>query len=587
MRRPVALSGHKVPIPADVGVRTPRKGPLRFGSLHDVFHHTAESWFGPHTPRHLPLWVLDLMRMDETIALAMRARRAVLSSADYRVECRESEEVRQFAQDLLDDNKFRLLWQGLLALEFGFVAIEIVWAVRDMTIRTVTPEGPQQVTIRNAFVIDELRGLDPHETEIQVDDLGDYAGIAFGSDLSGGRVVVPPARSVLYTHQMEFGNLIGRSGMGPAFLPWFHSNTIKEGMARFFEQKGNPPLIGRAPDTEDLSSLQKTTDTASYVDPIEYMNTVLLNLRSGGVLTMPSTTMRDDAGSPTSMPLFDVQVLDAPGRQDEFVGALAYLDNLKVRGCLGNDLVVLIGSPGQAGAKQGGRLFHEALRPDQMEWSHQTLRQVIMPAVRANFGPDAPRCRIIPGLIAENKAELFVDLAKALADATQVLPDGRQFKAAQSLNIHKMLEEIGMPVHDVDVVAKEPQPVPDEFRRPEGRPTSDTGEDGRFDSDDRVRDLERRVDLAMATRTGGPGDTHVHLPDSLEARLEFEQRPPVVNVTVPAPVVNVSVPPQAPPVVNIPQQAPPVVNVEIPRPKPRKVRVRRNAEGLMELFEVE
>lgn len=495
------------PSAEDLGEATPR-GPIISGGTGiavrflDIAYRTAEQWFGPHTPSYVPLFILDRMTLDETIALTMGARKALICSADYTVRCR-SDVVRQFAQDQLERHLWRLLWTGMSALDFGFVVDELVWGIRPERVETVAPTGPQTTDLPAAWVYDAVRDQDPVQTDLLADEIGDYAGARIRrlsplglSGVTAAGADIPAHRSILFTHRMRFGRLHGQSGMLPAYHPWWWGNVLRQNMASYFAHKAVPPYKGKAPDPREWTAINGGGTDRTYVDPIEYMNTVLANLRSGGSIVMPSRTREARDGSSTGEPLFDVEVLNVPERKDEFVGALNYMDLLKVRGCMGNDLVVLIGSPGQAGAKSGSRLFYSILEPDQREWAEQCNAQFVRPLVRANFGTDAPETSIDCGRVAENKAELFVEIAKQLFGATQRLRDGRQYLTQEIVDVRSMLEEVGIPTHDVDQVARPggtpPNPPPTSGTSPPpGRPRSDDGETTRHDSQEAGADARQ------------------------------------------------------------------------------------------------
>lgn len=594
-----------VPTTADVGVVTPRPASrfslaTSFGLFHPhgIGHQQAVDWFGPHTPHAVSFDTLQRMRQDETIALTLRARKSVIASAEYRVEC-DSDEVRQFAQDMLDRHKFRLLWTGLMSIDFGFVLNEIVWDLDDVNVMTVEQiAGQRQVVetaISDAFIVREIRDHSPASTQLLVDEVGDFVGarvatvdaVGVTGNLGTGREI-PRQRAVLYTHQGEFGNLHGRSGLLPAYNPWWWGNVIKSYMQRYFEQKGDPPLIGRAPDPKEWSAANKSSGTdQAYEDPIQFVGAALMSLRSSGAYVMPSMTRVSEDGTDTGQFMFDVKVLDVPERNDEFVKALHYLDLLKVRAGLGNDLVVLIGSPGQAGAKQGGRMFHTVLRPDQEAWAGQTNEQFIRPLVEANFGADAPATRIIPGVVAENKLELMFELVKVLRESTQTLPDGRKFQAGWAADVHAMLEEIGLPTKDLDTIAEDPEDfarAQQNIPRPVGRPPGMTEEAPGFQSK-----------VPQGQGGGGQLDriTLQQPPIEINSRLEMPEG--AIHVNIP---INVEAP-EAPDVtLNIPKQDPPtaIVNegdvnvhldVDAKTSGKRVIKHKRDMEGNIRSSEIE
>jgi hypothetical protein len=106
-----------------------------------------------------------------------------------------------------------------------------------------------------------------------------YDGIV---QVGGQSWPIPSENSLWYPLLMENGDYYGRKLLKPAFTPWYFSMLVHLFANRYYERFGEPTPIGRAPYDAEV----ETPD--GVMTGREAMETVMSNLRSRGVVTLPS-----------------------------------------------------------------------------------------------------------------------------------------------------------------------------------------------------------------------------------------------------------------------------------------------------------
>lgn len=203
-----------------------------------------------------------------------------------------------------------------------------------------------------------------------------YSGI-----LNAGKKI-PGKNTLWYPLMMENGDYYGRKLLQPAFPPWFFSQLIHLYTNRYFERFGEPTAIGYYPGDETV-----TDSNGNQTSSREVMANILLNLRSRGVVTMPS-----DRDPETKDLEWDIKYLESQMRGADFDRYLARLDEEK---SLALFTPVLMFRTGDAGSYNLGTLHSQVF-----QWMLNSIvgdiktyldEYLVKQLHDINFGPNAPR----------------------------------------------------------------------------------------------------------------------------------------------------------------------------------------------------
>lgn len=195
---------------------------------------------------------------------------------------------------------------------------------------------------------------------------------------------IPGEATLWWPALMENGDYYGRKLLKPAFAPWFMSQLGHLYQNRYFERFGEPTAIGKYPSGEKVLD-----GNGNLVDARDVMADVLLNLRSRGVVTLPSEM------DPDGNPEWDIKFLESAMRGADFDRFLARLDEEK---SLALFTPVLMFRTGQTGSYNLGTLHQQIF-----QWMLNALvgdvktyldAYLIKTLHDVNFGPNAPRSEI-------------------------------------------------------------------------------------------------------------------------------------------------------------------------------------------------
>lgn len=206
----------------------------------------------------------------------------------------------------------------------------------------------------------------------------------YGGILNAGKKI-PGKNTLWFPLMMENGDYYGKKLLQPAFPPWFFSQLIHLYTNRYFERFGDPTVVGYYPGDETITNSDGTTSSSR-----DTMANILLNLRSRGVVTMPS-----DRDPETKDLEWDIKYLESQMRGADFDRYLARLDEEK---SLALFTPVLMFRTGEAGSYNLGTLHNQVF-----QWMLNALvgdiktyidQYLIITLHDINFGPNAPRSQI-------------------------------------------------------------------------------------------------------------------------------------------------------------------------------------------------
>lgn len=439
-----ALASDSSPVlpdaPPEVGALTKRVHGMPAGGW-SLAQAQAEKWFGPYNPRYVPDWVLKIMGTDWTLGFAREIWLSAFHAVDYRVEGGDPE-IRAFVDDCVERHRWQWIEAMLQSLDYGRQACELVWSVEDVAYQYARPApggqeaGAVEADVVNgtrvgAYVLGELRDLDPEATEILASGTGDYRGLRYQG------VELPGAKTLLVTNEPKHGGLLGRSLHVGAYNPWWWGNLVYLGLNRYLERKGDPPLIGFAPGEEVADAAGNTQD------PVRVTAIGLSNLRSGSAYVFPQQYDPD-----SKQPLYAVRALEVANRAPEFLETIdRYEHNKRLAWMIPGSLGAGAGAS-FASDKVSQQLIHRMFDRRLQRLILDPLNKHVIPKlVRFNFGKVAAGAypRLAAGSMAENARELFAEILRAASSLETVLPDGRRAKIIECIDMYKGLRTLNLP----------------------------------------------------------------------------------------------------------------------------------------------
>jgi hypothetical protein len=411
---------------------------------------TDARWLGERSPAFVLPWQRKLMRLDSQVSLGLAALKSPFFGIDYFLKG-GSKDARAFLQKTLLEAPYwnGLLWSILNSMDFGFVTHEYVWSVEDVELEDETGDEGETETLPSKYVIKRLRDLDPDRCEILVDQWDQLVGIRIQN------VFLPPERVLHVVHEAEFGNLRGRSVLDRAFPHWYDNCVNALHLNRYLEQKGNPPLIGTAPNEVRYDD-QKPRDEQTPRHCMEALNETLAALRGGGVCLLPDE--RDDKGNQR----WSIVALDVKERVEQFLPVIRYNDAKILRALWVPERIATQDSSVGSFAMSDVHfdVFLLALEVKKERTVLAPLNEIAQALVRYNFSPSESCPRVMAtGLSRSNNDTLKQAFLKIL-EVPQTLPDGRTYNAAQLMKVNEILRILKIPQHRIDDVAAEPVPEP-------------------------------------------------------------------------------------------------------------------------------
>lgn len=398
-------------------------------------------FLGPFDPINVPLSLLKVMREDAQLSIGMRAIKAPFSGITYRVEG-GTPEHRAFVQAVMLDAKDllrRLINTVLLALDYGFSANELIWDIRDVDIDVDGEGGEPARTMRRAYVIKDLFDFDPEDVEIVVDNQGLCSGV-----VHAGRTFVHDDKLLLATNQPEHRNWWGRSALKPAYRPFYACAQRYYFEDVWFEQKSNPPLIGKAPEDPRYIDPQEALDGQEPQHPLVRLGEQAVNVRSGGFAGLPS-----DFDPETKQPLWSLEEMSTTNRTAEYQMSIKHLEDLKLRAL--NVPERLVSQEGVGAYKMVDVHFDVFLG---MEEDIRTglvlpnLTEIAQKLVRFNFGASAVErnpVRIESSEFSRQSRQTLVDFVRSSLGLPLVDAEGNAYKMGELIDGPRVLDVLNVP----------------------------------------------------------------------------------------------------------------------------------------------
>lgn len=370
---------------------------------------------GSYDPSGVTLEDYAQMRYSPQIAAGLGVIKGPILAAQWWVECADKD-IEIFVGAELKRLWYATLRGLLLALDFGFSALEKVWTLDD-------PSGDSvKISLK------KLKDLDPRNLEILSDERGDFAGL---KQTYPQEVTLPPEKCLIFTNQKEFGNLYGTSRLRPAYEPWYWQILIYQFCNRYFERRGAPPIKATAPPGKTMvSGVEK--------DNLDLIYQAAAGLKDNAVVAMPS--LRDGQGNR----LWDLEFLEDDKRGEMFLAYIEHLDQKILRALLVPDRLITQQEVGSyALSRVHAEVFlqqEEALLGDILDH----LNNYLLPQmVFYNFGAQAPHAYIRSEGLSPELKPLLKDVFLEMVRQGRAYPAMEELAKALGLKIEQEKVEKG------------------------------------------------------------------------------------------------------------------------------------------------
>lgn len=443
-------SGELAPItvpPSSDGLKFMQQSPaLLVGGLYSgVVTERVTDIYGPYTPANIPIWVYKMMQRDGVIALALRALKApMLSASRYYLEG-STAEARAFHWAWLSPLLPKLLRTVLDCFDFGFSAHEIVFDETLPTVRFEVEGVAKQ--LRRAIVPRKFVDLDPGLTEILVDrKTRMFRGVALSNNLADGSVLggidplepevfIPAHKVLLASCEPKFQNYRGYALQQPAYNPWWWGNVAEHFWARWMERLAGGVYVGTAPSDTRVNA------DGQRVNPVEYMQSLLIALRSMGTVAIPW-----EADPATRENKWKIELLESKSDGEAFSKWLVHLTASKTRAALIPDRLIIQDGTGSFAAHESSFeqffTFLESILAESVFGPINT--QVLAPVHAYNYGSVSPAPRLAATPMNPAMRKLFMEVLKLVAPMPRALRGDKKITNGGLVDALTLLKQIGV-----------------------------------------------------------------------------------------------------------------------------------------------
>jgi hypothetical protein len=281
----------------------------------------------PYNPSYLVtrkgLQIYDAMKRDEQVKAALKFKKDSVLSAGWEVtspgDQDEDWEVTRFVRDslaLIPGGWNTVLVNVLSALDYGYSCSERVY------------EEQKLGDWKGKLTFAKVQSLKPHYIDFLSDQFGALQGV-IQQLVSAAGDPLPPAKFILYSHAVEFGNYYGTSDLEAAYRPYWVKDNAYKWLAVTLERYGMAPLFA----LYDPNSYQ-----GGMVDELKKVVKGIQNATLGVI----------PRAAPESLELWS-QTLDK-GSTDLFLKALSAFDQHIARALLVPDLIGMSSDTGDKGS---------------------------------------------------------------------------------------------------------------------------------------------------------------------------------------------------------------------------------------------
>lgn len=423
-----------------------------YGGPLNNFIYDVISDLGTYNPSEIPFDIIQKMSRHPTIALGTAIIKYTVTGLNKSIEC-EDEKQGQIIEKII--NKIYNATTASLAdaVKVGFSGGEKCWDWTRITIKDFDVSGKKTIIVDDYFyTLDKIKFPNPKTLRIRVDRKGNFLGFTQLDPMTGGFKKINNNKTVLYSHNIEWGNWFGCSRYVNIYPAWYWSTVLNQFALKYYERLGQPLTKMRAPPGTTTSVNGEKVDNLSHALKIGQ------GAISNSVVALPSVY---DKGSQKQ--LWDMEYLGDVPRGDMFISILNHFDSYMLRGLFIPDRMGLAsdGSPHSAsGASAGDTLdvfimTEQALVRDfENVWNEQ-----IIPDIQAfNFEEDEiVEAKMKIEDLDYNKKILLKDmLLRMIMLEAGTIRDGKIPKKLPSLT--KICQLLNIPIEKFDEIFDQMDP---------------------------------------------------------------------------------------------------------------------------------
>lgn len=371
--------------------------------------------FGAFNPMRVGIADLRRMRLDAMIKMGLYYAKAPIVRADWEIHC-EDPVIKAAVREIVGRVRQSWLKTALLKLDYGFQG-----AVKDYELGRLetTYEDPETGDILPVWdddvvkpvVIGKPIPIPPEYARVHLED-GHFAGIE--TTIGGGTAedgVIPAEWALWFTNEFEeeHRNYYGVSRILPAYEAWYSYWFTFHMRSRHVEMDADPALQIWYPtgDYTDANGEKRSNRDAALEAGAA--------LRGGATIAWPSDVHVDEQGKATPIALWRAEFLTGGENLEAFNRVLSDLEIQKLRATLVPEeaLVSTVGGLNSGmKAKSYGQIFTESLEMEAADLDAYFTDYQIRPIVEANWGKDAPECKIVTTGFQQEDLSLASELIK-------------------------------------------------------------------------------------------------------------------------------------------------------------------------------
>lgn len=249
----------------------------------------------------------------------------------------------------------------------------------------------------------------------------------------GSRWPVPSENSFWYPFRMQNGNYGGTKLLQSAYIPYYFSQLIHLFNSRFLERFGEPAMVGRVPmgDEVDLGG-GNTEDAGSYM--LRQMEL----LRSGAVAVLPNDPLQ---GSDNKLE-YQLEYIESQMRGADFERYLSRLDEEMSLALFTPLLLMRTGDSGSYNQSSTHlQMFLWGLNSMNGDRKLYIDKYILNRMVDFNFGPKAPRARIVFRKMGNDNDELIRTVATQMVNGKLAKVDLDELSDAAGLKFVEPTDE--------------------------------------------------------------------------------------------------------------------------------------------------
>lgn len=270
-------------------------------------------------------------------------------------------------------------------------------------------------SLSNGLVgIDSLATYHPSTLYFNVDEKGRLMDLGVKQFMiTGSHVDIPTSKCIIYTHDMRFGNLYGRSAFKRIYKDWVLKDPILKMWARALDRFGTPLVVAMVPEGQ----INDPDNPLQKIEQIDYVIRILNDLQNQTALAM-STPGENNKG--------DIKTVTngGTGVGQAFNAAVAYFNKMIYRGLL---LPSLVGDEGSSGSYNLGEkhfdTFQAVLDNIYNTLTEVLIEQLIRRLIEFNFGKQESYGSFPQKKLSEDDKKLLSEIFGQMIDKGVLDPD--------------------------------------------------------------------------------------------------------------------------------------------------------------------